>query len=589
MSITRLQIKNFRSIANFDSATQGMNIFVGQNDEGKSNVLRALNLFFNGDSRHGFLLDWKRDYCAFAPVRKNKAEEISITVEITPPATFKDRTPLRWTKVWRNEGIARERMRLKSRDKIPSKSKIVAYAKALRYDYVPAIKGEEYFQSLMANLHDMLESTVEAEVRRASQQFTAIINENTQMILDGILEKLSLESEISLPDSLRDIFAQLEFVSNSEQGAFSLSQRGDGIKVRHIPIVLRWLAEQANILSAPGKPKTATIWGYEEPENNLELGRCSDLAQQFVDNASSIQVFVTTHSPAFYAVARENDPAIVKLFLVQKQVNPAVSNFSPIGAKDLHLLDTSMGFLELLRPHMLESRKTIDLLRQRQRELTDTNVPTLFCEGPSDKALLEAALAEFRPDLSSVVSVRCNSANGGGHSWVADMLIAWSYNRPQAHAVGLFDKDEGAKLSRGSVRNKSKPSGSSMVHTVELLPDSVLKSCFAAGFVVPHAIEELLPEDVWDHAEQNNWLEPRPDPVSLYKFGHQDISFNDYVEKKLNSSHQKRIVLWKLKSDPKVKKALCDFVLFDSTLSSGHLLSNLKPIVDAVLNKLDLA
>nr|MDA3950484.1 AAA family ATPase [Spirochaeta sp.] len=237
MSITHLQIKNFRSIANLDSPTQGLNIFVGQNDEGKSNVLRALDLFFTGDSRHGFVLDWNRDYCAFAPVRKNKAEEISITVEITPPATFKNRTPLRWTKVWRKEGLLRETMRLKSREKIPSKSKIVAYAKALRYDYVPAIKGEDYFQSLMANLHDMLESTVEEEVRRASQQFTSIINENTRTILRGILEKLSLESEIALPDSLRDIFAQLEFVSSSDQRSFSLSQRGDGIKVRHIPIV----------------------------------------------------------------------------------------------------------------------------------------------------------------------------------------------------------------------------------------------------------------------------------------------------------------------------------------------------------------
>jgi hypothetical protein len=352
--------------------------------------------------------------------------------------------------------------------------------------------------------------------------------------------------------------------------------------------VLRWLAEQANVLSAPGKPKTATIWGYEEPENNLELGRCSDLAQQLVDNASSIQVFVTTHSPAFYAVARENDPTIVKLFLVQKQASPPVSEFSPIGAKDLHLLDTSMGFLELLRPHMLESQKVIERLRQRQKELSDTSRPTVYCEGPSDKALIEAALVEFRPDLSSAVSVRCSSANGGGHGWVADMLIAWSYNRPKAHAVGLFDNDAGAKSSRSSVNEKSKLSGKSKIHSLQLKPHSVLKSCFDAGFIVPFAIEELLPEVVWDYVEENDWLEPRIDPVTLYKFRRQDISFNDYVEAELHSSHQKRIVLKKVGGDSKVKKALCDFVLDSSTLSRRHLLSDLEPIVNEVLSKLEL-
>ena len=46
MAITSVSIKNFRSIAAFDHKVTNLNIFVGQNDEGKSNVLRALDLFF---------------------------------------------------------------------------------------------------------------------------------------------------------------------------------------------------------------------------------------------------------------------------------------------------------------------------------------------------------------------------------------------------------------------------------------------------------------------------------------------------------------------------------------------------------------
>jgi hypothetical protein len=144
---------------------------------------------------------------------------------------------------------------------------VAAFVKAMRFDYVPAIKGKDYFQALMSKLHDMLEATVAEKVHEASGTFTKAINENTKTILEEILARLGLETTIQLPTNLRSLFAQLEFTSVSAEKPFSLNQRGDGIKVRHIPIVLRWLAEQANHLSAPGRPKTVTIWGYEEPEN----------------------------------------------------------------------------------------------------------------------------------------------------------------------------------------------------------------------------------------------------------------------------------------------------------------------------------
>ena len=52
--IKSIEITNFRS---FKKATKKLkpselNIFVGQNDQGKSNLLRALNLFFNTVSKY---------------------------------------------------------------------------------------------------------------------------------------------------------------------------------------------------------------------------------------------------------------------------------------------------------------------------------------------------------------------------------------------------------------------------------------------------------------------------------------------------------------------------------------------------------
>lgn len=46
--IKKIEIRNFRSIRNILINVDNYNTFVGLNDVGKSNLLKALNLFFNG-------------------------------------------------------------------------------------------------------------------------------------------------------------------------------------------------------------------------------------------------------------------------------------------------------------------------------------------------------------------------------------------------------------------------------------------------------------------------------------------------------------------------------------------------------------
>ena len=73
----------------------------------------------------------------------------------------------------------------------------------MRFDYVPAIKGKDYFQQLMSKLHDMLEATVADKVHEASGTFTQTINQNTKTILEEILTLLGLTTTIQLPANLR--------------------------------------------------------------------------------------------------------------------------------------------------------------------------------------------------------------------------------------------------------------------------------------------------------------------------------------------------------------------------------------------------
>lgn len=63
MKIVRIKIENFRSIHETEFNTTDFNIFVGQNNCGKTNFFEALDFFFNGLGRSGSLneLRYKRD------------------------------------------------------------------------------------------------------------------------------------------------------------------------------------------------------------------------------------------------------------------------------------------------------------------------------------------------------------------------------------------------------------------------------------------------------------------------------------------------------------------------------------------------
>src|SRR5690606_26314369 len=59
MKITEIKIDNFRSIKHTKFTTTDFNIFVGQNNCGKTNFFEAVEFFFNGISKSTKLQDLK--------------------------------------------------------------------------------------------------------------------------------------------------------------------------------------------------------------------------------------------------------------------------------------------------------------------------------------------------------------------------------------------------------------------------------------------------------------------------------------------------------------------------------------------------
>lgn len=69
----------------------------------------------------------------------------------------------------------------------------------------------------------------------SSKAFEKSIAENLHELTKEINESLGFNSELSLPRDLSNLFGNLDFLNEMK---ISLNERGDGIKARHIPLIL---------------------------------------------------------------------------------------------------------------------------------------------------------------------------------------------------------------------------------------------------------------------------------------------------------------------------------------------------------------
>lgn len=161
------------------------------------------------------------------------------------------------------------------------------------------MKDDLYFSNLLKELYDILSESISENLSDASNKFLSVIKESTKDMSADLFKKLNIKSEISFPDDLSSLFSTLDFQTREKSNLISIKNRGDGVKIRHIPSILQFFHNENNRLNNKGSIRTDTIWGYEEPENNLEGLASFDKSKQFIDISSQIQILLTTHSLHF--------------------------------------------------------------------------------------------------------------------------------------------------------------------------------------------------------------------------------------------------------------------------------------------------
>ena len=578
MYIEWAHIRNFRSIVDQKFDFKNLNVIVGNNDVGKSNLLRALNLFFENRLDYGTEFNFEEDFSLNAQIPQKKAKEIIIELNVRFPESYGGERCVCWKKVWRKDGIhgGHENFYFVNNIKKKPSRKKLFWLKNLRYKYVPAIKSKKYFSYLLIDLYQILSDTISDEIKKTSKNFIDRIRKYTDELSEDL--KPLIDSKLDIPKDMSGLFATLEFMTKNQykgtQKEIPLRSRGDGIKVRHIPKILKFIADQENKLRAQGSPYISTIWGYEEPENSLELSKAFDLADEFLQYSGEIQIFITTHSPAFYNIGRDvNNREKVQVFY--SEYKESSTSFKAL--KDINEPDRVMGLLELVSPFVERKNEEIRMFKKIIEELKIyEDSPTLFVEGETDKHYLELAWQKLKAGREMPFRIINSKSAANVSHYMKSCIHLQKVGEKKSKAAGLFDDDECGRKHYDEMNDYSK--NYTKAKAFKLNVPKHLQPLFQREVKVPIEIESLFGIDIWKHAEQSSWLEERPGLISLNNFNQMNISFIEYCKKQ---GIEGQLLLY----TKKVKQAdKLNFKEYISTIQKENIFEGFREVIKDIEN-----
>jgi hypothetical protein len=322
--IKSIQIEGLRSIQNQSlPATGALNAFVGKNSTGKSNALRALNVFFNGTVEPDNPINFSRDHFQMEP-RIRKRKRISVEVEFNLPQNFKLRKGLEplealgsqfsITRAWELDQLRRphEIIEARSQGQLVNNGAELAkqFLSLLTYRYIPnrtvpsAILKDES-QAIANSIFGRMKGD-----QHAGALLTALSDAAQRMLSDASSSLTNIGSPIENPSvSTADTIGEMLTMGGFQaQGAHGLPVQDEDWGAGHQAFFLYQVLKTLD--TSYGRFfgwKQATIWGVEEPEAALHRDLETRLADQFrkwsFDERAKLQLFVTTHSPIFTMAA----------------------------------------------------------------------------------------------------------------------------------------------------------------------------------------------------------------------------------------------------------------------------------------------
>ena len=523
MRISSLTIRNLRSIEEITlDLRNGLTTIVGANSSGKSNILRALELFFTGQiDRRAFVA--ALDMPSWIINAKAPSARTSIRVEFDlsdrgANRLWKEVEKLFALKGWPiPQGKTLTIIRYFSRGSasgyqciIPTKGTRQSECKELtelaellirrvEYRYVPSLKDlqSDSFRQVSEELKARLLSVWAggdrkevAEKREAFQkirgEIEALIQDAAHGLSDSLKDHFPEVSALKLAmasTELEDMIGNLDIFADDGHETL-MRQKGSGIQGASIIHMLRILRETA---PRGANHKQLFLWNIEEPETFLHPSAQRRLAKMLRAQSANTQILTTTHSPLFVVRAEPHSNVLIRR-IVQRGHHCS----SPVK---LPKEDPLRPIRESLGTSLADSLSLHEVV--------------VVVEGPSDVTIFSEAYRrlcdrkELTFDREFVAFV---SGHGSSQQATAfTILRSWS---PLSKIGAIFDydkagRDDGAKRLKAAVENRD-------------------------YFYLPHAADDVVLEDLYAApikaaAEASNTIvkriitETRPDGTELSK------------------------------------------------------------------------
>lgn len=325
MKLASFSVTNYRSITTAHKIeTNEMTVLVGKNNEGKSNILRALTVamdvmkMYADDPRRLISFSrytrnpykWERDYpVSLRDKNPNGASAIDLNFELSDEeiAAIRSLTNIRLNRnlpVRVSVGRANAKIDIPKRgtpafSDAEKKQKIIEFVcNKIDFNFIPAVRTESDALRVVTLLIEKELTTIEGKEEYVKA--TETINRIQQEVLDRIAGQIVNPLQEFLP-TVKDI--QIHIQREQRRAALRqnievviddgtptpIQQKGDGIKS------LTALA----MLNIQAQDDRVSVVAIEEPESHLHPESARQLYETILALSHNHQVVLTTHSPLF--------------------------------------------------------------------------------------------------------------------------------------------------------------------------------------------------------------------------------------------------------------------------------------------------
>lgn len=449
MRLNSFSVENFRSITTARKVPmKQITVLVGPNNEGKSNILRALSLAMNALGklrtafrrnasgsivRAGYAMrsrmfdyDWEEDFPVSRQRSRGKSKSTKITLEFELSAEeqieFKEQTgsgvngflpiQLEFTETEFDFQIVKQGPGSAALNK--AKNRVAEFvSKKISFDYIPPIRTSQSANKVVNNIVSSAllpiyedEQFIEA-MEKIEQLQRPILDELAESIKETVSEFLpgvkSVQLKLEKEDRYRALSRAVK-VYVDDGNLTSLSRKGEGVQ----SLVALALMRQSGSHFRRGLSSVVAI---EEPESHLHPNAIHELREVILETAKDSQVVLSTHSPLFANAGKDAQLVIVR----DSRAEPAK------GIADVR--------------ECLGVRLSDNLMSARLMAIV---------EGPEDQKVLEVILPELNPDLVEPLKKRDLVLDVlGGAGTLSSRVAAHKSSVSMFHA--LLDNDESGR------------------------------------------------------------------------------------------------------------------------------------------------